>query len=484
MNYTGFKTILTRQFKTKFFRFLLASLGISVGVWTMTMTTSLAQGTRDTIYNAVNNIPSARQLSLSKVEGDVQIFSSSSPTLIPLSTDDMQSLQKEFSQIKSYEPTLNMTVSTPKLSSANQSCFVNPDGVSTTSISSDITNCQTIDLSYKSLDTVNAQNSGKIIGKSTNLAGNEIILCFKCNTNLNDAFGAKTPEDLLGKEIEVTYKTGPSLYKLGEKVKFDNQTDFSKFPQTQIKTDVKTTWKIAGVIDDRETTGLLNLNFTQAIDAYIPQSEFYKAFDLANPVLDVNNYGTLDYTVYADSFSNLKTLNDALKAKGGYFSISALLSFIQAINYFFMGLTVVFGIFGFIALFASVFGIINLMIVSVLERQKEIGILKSLGAKNSSIFWLFLSEAILLGVLGWIIGTITAVIMSNAIFALGNSMLKNNKDVADAFASVGVTHLTPSFPLWLLLGTLAISIFFTAISGLLPAIRAARQNPADVMRAE
>ncbi|NJK71405.1 MAG: FtsX-like permease family protein [Thermales bacterium] len=80
--------------------------------------------------------------------------------------------------------------------------------------------------------------------------------------------------------------------------------------------------------------------------------------------------------------------------------------FISSAQSLFLIITIVLGLFGVIALIASIFGITNVMAISVLKRQKEIGILKALGARNTDILKIFLLESSLLGIIGWIIGTI------------------------------------------------------------------------------
>ena len=120
----------------------------------------------------------------------------------------------------------------------------------------------------------------------------------------------------------------------------------------------------------------------------------------------------------------------------------------------------------------------------VTEKGKDITILKALGATNNSIFQLFFIESAFLGVLGWITGTLIAVLTGYGISAIVNALLRSNPEVAQTLSSFGVTSFAPYFPWWLLLGTLVLSVLSTTISGLVPSTRAARQNPAEVMRAE
>ncbi len=119
---------------------------------------------------------------------------------------------------------------------------------------------------------------------------------------------------------------------------------------------------------------------------------------------------------------------------------------------------------GIIALVVAGIGIMNIMLVSVTERTKEIGIRKSLGAKPGSVLFQFLLEAVILCNFGGVVGVLVG-------FGLGN--------VVTFFAPFDVT--VPSE--WAVIGL----VFCSAVGvgfGLLPAIRASRLNPIDALRYE
>jgi putative ABC transport system permease protein len=121
-------------------------------------------------------------------------------------------------------------------------------------------------------------------------------------------------------------------------------------------------------------------------------------------------------------------------------------------------------IIGIIALVVAGIGIMNIMLVSVTERTKEIGIRKSLGAKPRNILTQFLLEAVILCNIGGVIGVLAG-------FGLGN--------VVTLFAPFDVT--VPSE--WAVIGL----VFCSAVGigfGLLPAIKASRLNPIDALRYE
>ncbi|ERG88365.1 MAG: ABC-type antimicrobial peptide transport system, permease component [halophilic archaeon J07HX5] len=119
---------------------------------------------------------------------------------------------------------------------------------------------------------------------------------------------------------------------------------------------------------------------------------------------------------------------------------------------------------GLLALIVGAFGIANIMLVSVTERTKEIGIMKSTGARNREVMGLFLGEAVLLGIVGAVIGIPVGL-------AVGYG--------AAAYAEVGFT-----IPLGWIAGAALMGIGTGIIAGLYPAWRAARVDPIDALRYE
>jgi len=124
-----------------------------------------------------------------------------------------------------------------------------------------------------------------------------------------------------------------------------------------------------------------------------------------------------------------------------------------------------------ISLIVGGIGIMNTMYTSVLERTKEIGTMKAVGAKNSDILLIFLIESGLLGLVGGIIGII-----------VGIGLGKTAEYIA--ISALGTTLLKATFPLYLIFGALAFSFFIGAASGVLPAMQAAKLAPSESLRYE
>jgi putative ABC transport system permease protein len=124
-----------------------------------------------------------------------------------------------------------------------------------------------------------------------------------------------------------------------------------------------------------------------------------------------------------------------------------------------------------ISLVVGGIGIMNTMYTSVLERTREIGIMKAVGAKNQDIFLIFLIESGLLGLVGGAIGIL-----------LGVGIGKGVEYIATV--QLGTPYLTAVFGLPLILGALTFSFVVGAASGVLPAMQAAKLKPADALRYE
>jgi len=123
-----------------------------------------------------------------------------------------------------------------------------------------------------------------------------------------------------------------------------------------------------------------------------------------------------------------------------------------------------------ISVLVAAVNIMNTMYTAVLERTKEIGIMKSIGARNSTILLMFFFESGFLGLIGGSIGML-----------LGYGLAKLG---AIAIATTGYSFLQPYFPWWLIVGCLVFSFSVGAASGFFPARAASKLKPVDALRYE
>ncbi|TMF37958.1 MAG: ATP-binding cassette domain-containing protein [Chloroflexi bacterium] len=128
-----------------------------------------------------------------------------------------------------------------------------------------------------------------------------------------------------------------------------------------------------------------------------------------------------------------------------------------------------------VALLLACLGIANTMYTAVLERTKEIGVLKALGARSRDVLLLFLAEALGIGLAGGAVGALVAVGLGR----LGNAAVDR---LTQSVTGTGFDVFRTDVPVVLVAVLLAAAL--STVSGLLPALRAARQDPARALRYE
>jgi putative ABC transport system permease protein len=142
-------------------------------------------------------------------------------------------------------------------------------------------------------------------------------------------------------------------------------------------------------------------------------------------------------------------------------SFNAVLNIIQAV---FIGIAA-------ISLLVGGIGIMNTMYTAVLERTREIGVMKAIGARNSDVLWIFLLESGLLGTAGGAIGVVIGAGISKMVEIGAN-------------AAFGPGTIYAAFPWYLIAGALAFSFVVGTVSGVLPARRASKLRPVEALRYE
>ncbi len=168
-----------------------------------------------------------------------------------------------------------------------------------------------------------------------------------------------------------------------------------------------------------------------------------------------------------------KNIADSVKALGYRpFSYAQEFEEIQQIFlYFDMGL----GLIGLIALITASLGIVNTMVMSIIERKREIGILKSLGADETYIKFLFLTESGMIGTIGASAGIVFGWLISRlGSFIVRSFMEKEGVDAIELF----------TMPIWLVLTAFAIGLTVALAAGYFPASKAAKVDPVEALRSD
>jgi len=155
--------------------------------------------------------------------------------------------------------------------------------------------------------------------------------------------------------------------------------------------------------------------------------------------------------------------------------------FIQGVNSFYIVLQIIFGGVGGVALLVAAIGIANTMTMAILERTREIGLLKAIGATNKDVLNLFLGEAAGIGFIGGVGGVLLSKLIGELINIFGSVYLSSQ--TASMYGGAG-NGISVDMPLWLISFALVFSTLIGLVSGLYPALRAASLVPVKALKYE
>jgi ABC-type antimicrobial peptide transport system permease subunit len=206
--------------------------------------------------------------------------------------------------------------------------------------------------------------------------------------------------------------------------------------------------------------------------------------------------------VKAESVESVNTVLEYLQAiYGNDIRTISVAQLSQTVSSIISSLSLFLGGIAAISLSVAGVGIMNIMFVSVLERTREIGVLKAIGFKNRDVLFIFLSEAVIIGILGGILGVVAGGALSYLVPYILSSMMSRSMGSAQVrttqIRAVGSPPVMGAMPMQtqslsytpiVSMDMVAISIFLAVavsiVSGLLPAWRASRVDPIKALRYE
>jgi len=235
--------------------------------------------------------------------------------------------------------------------------------------------------------------------------------------------------------------------------------------------------RIIGVVETEPASGFGGFGSGRLLIP-LPLAETLRAAqvnDLRDILRDTSSdkptYSSL--TVRVKSPSLVEATEAKLKDLG--FSAFSLLDASKSLRIFFLVFDLLLTIFSSLALAVATLGIINTLVMAVLERRREIGVLKALGAADSDVKQLFFVEAGVIGLFGGILGVFLGWLIGRTL-NFGTVLYLHRQNLP----GVDIT----SVPLWLVAFGILFAVLVSLAAGLYPASRAARLDPVQALRYE
>jgi putative ABC transport system permease protein len=277
-------------------------------------------------------------------------------------------------------------------------------------------------------------------------------------------------KDLIGKDLVLRYAERQSLPSDPGGVA-PNSGGFSVVPKEKHL-------RIIGVVETEPASGFGGFGSGRLLIP-LPVAEALRAAqvndlrDVLRPSSPSDKPAYASLSVRVKSPSLVDTTEKKIKDMG--FSAFSLLDASKSLRIFFSVFDLLLGIFGSLALAVATLGIVNTLVMAILERRREIGVLKALGAADGDVKQLFFVEAGVMGLTGGVLGVLLGWMIGQALTLATNIYLKRQELPGVQISSV---------PLWLIAGAIGFAVLVSLIAGLYPASRAAKLNPVDALRYE
>ena len=439
----GIKMAL-KDLRRRLGRTFLTTLGIIIGTFLIVAMISLGLGFRDFLVNDFKNTVGSKLVRAINVDskvadslkeadenGDLEKLMEIKEESTKKIDDEVIKKVKKMDNVESVIAKLDGNVDYIKLGDTEKSGYIPISGYS---VEGDLFSESTVQLKRdaNSDDNINYIKYGNLIKSN----GEAIIE----ETYLKDIFDIENAESVIGKEITLTV---------------------SKAKDVNIK-PVSKTFKIVGVLDKEfNEYGV----FLSSADA----SDLLSASNLVKNMLGEQGYSMID--VNAKTADDVDKVSEEISELGYYNETSK--SAIEEVNEQLNKINLILGLLGIIVLVVAAIDIVNTMTMSVFERTKSIGVMKSQGATSGDIQLIFITESGIIGLIGGVIGSL----LGTGIAKLGEIII--NQMMAGEAGSLEVSLSTP--PL-LIVVTIVGAIAIAVLSGLYPSIRASKMSPVEALK--
>ncbi|WP_119070093.1 ABC transporter permease [Aggregatilinea lenta] len=190
-------------------------------------------------------------------------------------------------------------------------------------------------------------------------------------------------------------------------------------------------------------------------------------------------------TVQATSRDTVSDVSDAIRAMG--YGTGGIGDYINELNSFFQTMRLLLGGVGLVALVVAAFGVFNTMSMAVLERTKEIGLMKAIGATDRDVLTVFVVESALVGLSGGIAGALLSAGLQNLVNSLFQTPADGQVSGVTAFLPFDTSQLGGNLiiiPTELTLLSIALATLIGTVAGFIPARRAFRMLPVGALKEE
>jgi putative ABC transport system permease protein len=287
------------------------------------------------------------------------------------------------------------------------------------------------------------------------------------------------PDNLIGKQLSLRYAERQALSASGSAASSsgagassagsDSSSGFSFVPKEKNLT-------IVGIVEGEPAAGYGGFgNGRLFIPVDVAETlSAGQASDLSEMLRGGSSQpGYASLTARASGPSKVETLENSIKAMG--FGTFSLLDATKNLRIFFAIFDLLLGIFGSLALAVATLGIVNTLVMAILERRREIGILKALGAGDGDVMQLFFVEAGIMGVIGGMLGVALGWLIDRAV-TIGTNIYLNRQHLPSASVF--------SLPWWLVGLAILFAFVVSLAAGVYPALRAAHLQPVEALRYE